>query len=85
VSELGLINFPYLPVEVAPFFDIGYAWGDYSGGLGADAVDRKPVMSTGLSARANILGYVVFEAYYAYPFQRPERGAHFGFQLMPGW
>jgi hypothetical protein len=47
--------------------------------------DRKPVVSTGLSARMNILGYVIFEAYYAYPFQRPDKGAHFGFQLMPGW
>jgi hypothetical protein len=89
VSELGLINFPYLPLELSPFFDIGYAWGDYSGFNGgassATAVDRKPVMSTGLSARVNVLGYVVFEAYYAYPFQRPDKGAHFGFQLMPGW
>ncbi|MEO5509458.1 MAG: peptidase S9 [Longimicrobiales bacterium] len=92
VSELGLINFPYLPVEISPFFDIGYAWGDYgstagtgTGGFDSSGVDRKPVMSTGLSARANILGYVVLEAYYAYPFQRPGRGAHFGFQLMPGW
>jgi hypothetical protein len=33
----------------------------------------------------NILGYMVLEAYYAYPFQRPEKGAHFGFVLSPGW
>jgi hypothetical protein len=26
VSEYGLINFPYLPLEVAPFFDAGVAW-----------------------------------------------------------
>ncbi len=89
ISELSLINFPFLPLEISPFFDIGYAWGDYgssgTGGLSSSNVDRKAVMSTGLSARVNVLGYVVVEAYYAYPFQRPERGAHFGFQLMPGW
>jgi hypothetical protein len=44
-----------------------------------------PVFSTGVSARMNVLGYLVFEAYYAYPFQRPEKGAHFGFVLSPGW
>jgi hypothetical protein len=32
-----------------------------------------------------VLGYLVFEAYYAYPFQRQGRGAHFGFVLSPGW
>ena len=29
--------------------------------------------------------YVVLEAYYAYPFQRPQKGWHFGFNLAPGW
>jgi hypothetical protein len=38
-----------------------------------------------MTARINLLGFAVFEAYYAYPFQRPDRGAHFGFQLAPGW
>ena len=46
---------------------------------------RVPVFSTGISARMNVLGYLVLEAYYAYPFQRPEKGAHFGFVLSPGW
>jgi hypothetical protein len=32
-----------------------------------------------------VLGYLVFEAYYAYPWQRPEKGGHFGFVLSPGW
>jgi Tol biopolymer transport system component len=90
VSELGLINFPYLPLELSPFFDIGYAWGDYSdfttGGVqSSGAIERKAVMSTGLSARVNVLGYIVVEAYYAHPFQRPGKGNHFGFQIAPGW
>jgi hypothetical protein len=28
---------------------------------------------------------MIMEFFYAYPFQRPERGPHWGFQLMPGW
>jgi hypothetical protein len=88
VSELGLINFPFLPLEVSPFFDMGLAWNaddtptlEFSRRTDA----RVPVFSTGLSARANILGYVILEAYYAYPFQRPDKGWHWGFNLAPGW
>jgi Tol biopolymer transport system component len=88
VEEYGLINFPYLPLEVAPFFDAGVAWrsGDTPTFEWATRTDtRVPVFSTGISARANILGYLIFEAYYAYPFQRPDRGWHWGFQIQPGW
>ena len=41
--------------------------------------------SAGVSARVNVLGYMVAELYYAYPFQRPDAGPQFGFTLMPGW
>jgi outer membrane protein assembly factor BamA len=50
-----------------------------------NTTDRVPVISTGVSARMNILGYLILEAYYAYPFQRPERGGHWGFNISPGW
>ena len=46
---------------------------------------RVPVVSTGLSARMNILGFMILEAYYAYPWQRPDKGWHWGFNLAPGW
>jgi Tol biopolymer transport system component len=88
VPEFGLINFPYLPLEVAPFLDAGVAWASddtptFEFVRRSDA--RVPVFSTGVSARANILGYLVLEAYYAYPFQRPDKGWHWGFQVAPGW
>jgi outer membrane protein assembly factor BamA len=47
--------------------------------------DRIPVFSTGLSFRVNVLGYMIFEAYLAHPFQRPEKNWVWGFQLAPGW
>ena len=47
--------------------------------------DRIPVFSTGVSFRANVLGYLIFEAYLAHPFQRPQRDWVWGFQLAPGW
>jgi len=88
VREFGLINFPFLPTEIGPFFDAGVAWSktenpDFT--FTRSSSKRVPVFSTGISARMNILGYMVLEAYYAYPFQRPEKGAHFGFVLSPGW
>jgi Omp85 superfamily domain len=88
VREFGLINFPYLPTDIGPFFDAGVAWqkGDpVDFKFSRDTPKRVPVFSTGISARMNVLGYMVLEAYYAYPFQRPEKGAHFGFVLSPGW
>jgi hypothetical protein len=88
VKEFGLINFPYLTTDIGTFFDAGVAWSkgdpvDWT--FSRDSPKRIPVFSTGVSARMNILGYVVLETYYAIPFQRPEKGGHFGFVLSPGW
>jgi len=88
-EELGLINFPFLPTEISPFFDIGVAWDDerspsFEFSTTSSALNI-PVASAGVSARFNVLGYVVLEAYYAYPFQRPNKGWHLGFNLAPGW
>ena len=47
--------------------------------------EQIPVFSTGISTRFNLFGYTILELFYAYPFQRPDKGAHLGFQLIPGW
>ena len=104
--DLGLINLPFLPTELALFTDAGLAWDkgstiewaferDPYARIAADVdpnnpaqllVDRRfPVVSVGASARVNVLGYIIAEVFYAYPFQRPDRGAHFGLNLQPGW
>ncbi|HEX2716369.1 MAG TPA: hypothetical protein VHM67_01750, partial [Gemmatimonadaceae bacterium] len=49
------------------------------------ATAQVPVASAGVSTRINLFGYLIGEIYYAYPFQRPDKGGHFGFQLAPGW
>jgi outer membrane protein assembly factor BamA len=88
VEEFGLINFPFLPTELAPFIDAGLAWStgdDVDFSFARQTTSRVPVFSAGISARMNILGFMVFETYYAYPFQRPDKGGHFGFQIAPGW
>ena len=88
-SQLGLFNFPYLPTELALFGDGGVAWtSDDAPDLtlsGNILENRVPVFSAGLAARFNLLGYIIVETYYAYPFQRPGNGGHLGFVLRPGW
>ncbi len=87
-DQLGLIRSPLFPVEVSPFVDAGLAWsrGDaVSIQFARTSAERIPVVSAGLSARANLFGYAVVEAYYAHPFQRPAQNWVFGFQLAPGW
>ena len=87
-SQFGLINFPSLPTEFVLFADAGLAWNDIaevdfdfqrSGGK------RVPVFSVGASARVNIFGFLILESYYALPLQRPDKGAHWGFVMSPGW
>ncbi len=86
--EFGIIPWGFLPIEVAPFFDAGVAMQkgittDFS--FARRTTARVPVFSAGVSSRINLFGYGVLEAYYAYPFQRPDKGAHFGFAFAPGW
>ena len=87
-DQFGLINLPYVPVELVAFTDVGIAWdnehpADWT--FSRSSTARVPLVSSGLSARFNILGILILEAYYAYPWQRPLKGWHWGFNLAPGW
>ncbi|HVB30581.1 MAG TPA: hypothetical protein VNE60_03535 [Gemmatimonadaceae bacterium] len=50
-----------------------------------NCVDHIPVFSTGITARVNVLGYLILETYIAHPFQRPGKGWVVGVQMAPGW
>jgi len=51
-----------------------------------DSADTTiPVVSTGVSARFNILGSFLLEAYYARPFQRRDTTWELGFRISPGF
>jgi len=108
-ASFGLVDFPYLPLEVSPFFDAGLAWtadqppdlrfvsgSDNSPpaacvnkttqqGYAVPCADRTPVFSTGVSFRANVLGYMILETYVAHPLQRNYKSWVVGIQLAPGW
>jgi hypothetical protein len=87
VPEYGLINFPYLPLTVSPFFDAGEAWYKTDSPTFSLAQNggRGIVTSAGVSARVNLLGYAILEFYAARPFQRPTKDWVYGIQLAPGW
>ena len=88
VEQYGLINFPFVPTELVFFTDAGLAWdSDRSPVLewSRSGTERVPVVASGVSARFSVLGILILEAYYAYPWQRPVKGWHWGFQLAPGW
>lgn len=96
-EQFGLFNLPYIPVELLAFGDIGLAWGAELAGPEGGTVQPElrwtrepgilgtPVASAGVSSRFNILGMLILEVYYAFPFQRPQKGWHWGFNLAPGW
>ena len=88
IEEFGLINFPYLPSELVLFADVGAAWDSENPATwkwSRTDPGRIPLASTGVSLRVNILGALILEGYYAYPWQRPGRGWVGGVSFMPGW
>lgn len=87
-EQLGLFNFPYLPTEISFFTDAGVAWtADEAPVLKFKrrTTERVPIVSSGVSARMNLFGFIIIEPYLAYPFQRPDQGWTWGFQFAPGW
>lgn len=83
IGALGVIpprNVP--PVEIAPFFDAGIAWG--RNGIGEVARDA-PVRSSGVCARVNLLGFAVGQLSYVHPLDRPARSWQWEFALLPGF
>jgi outer membrane protein assembly factor BamA len=87
-DQLGLISFPYLPVEIAPFIDAGVAWTSSESPsirFDRDTPDRVPVVSAGVTSRVNLLGAAVIEIFWAHPYQRPGKKGYWGFQIIPGW
>jgi Tol biopolymer transport system component len=87
-ERYGVVAFRWIPIELAAFADAGVAWDDERPAdlsFVRSTADRVPVFSTGLSARVNVAGILVLELYRAYPFQRPGKGWHWGFNIAPGW
>lgn len=88
VERYGLIKFRYIPVDIIAFFDGGVAWDGNDKAVPKiehNTQDRVPVFSAGAATRINILGLLILQIYYAYPFQRTDIGGHWGFVFAPAW
>lgn len=88
-EQLALFRSRTIPTTLSAFFDGGVAWTRDNPPeirwTTGNTADNIPVFSSGLSARVNVLGYLIAEVYYAVPFQRPEKGGYVGFTISPGW
>ncbi len=88
VQGMGLINAQFIPTNLVGFFDIGVAWNkdDYpKASLNRYSRKRIPITSAGIATRSNLAGLLIFQLYFAYPFQRANREWQFGFLLEQGW
>jgi WD40 repeat protein len=72
------------PVETALFYDSAVAWTSARQAELRD-VARKPISSYGASLRFNILGFAVGQLSYVRPIDRPLKGWHWQFSLLPGF
>ncbi|WP_022835538.1 basic secretory protein-like protein [Salisaeta longa] len=87
-EQLAVIPFKYLPTQVGVFADAGLAWTSQDAPTlkwDTSTNERVPVTSMGITSRFNVLGAIILEMYYAYPFQRPDSGWEWGLRISPGW
>lgn len=91
-ERLSAIKSRLLFTELNLFTDGGIAWGNrteiFGEGKEQTMVERKSkfVMSTGISLRLNLFGYLIIEPYYAIPWQNGGwKNGSFGFNFTPGW
>lgn len=87
-EEFGLFELEFLPTEMLAFIDGGVAWTeneDPTFEYAEETIERVPVFSAGVGVRMLLGGYLPLHFYYAYPFQRPDAGAEFGFTIAAGW
>ncbi len=89
-SRLGLIKSRYFYTELTGFLDAGMTWndGDYFSlnYYDLNPRNRVPLLSTGVSLRINVMGFIVIEPYYAIPVLGDGLGkGYFGVNFLPGW
>lgn len=91
-ERLSVIKSNFLFTELNLFTDGGITWGNRQqlpAEFKRDQVTRRTsrfVLSSGISLRINLFGYLILEPFYAIPWQNGGfRNASFGFNFTPGW
>lgn len=89
-ERLSLIKSRFFLADLNLFTDAGVAWGGASspGQIkdGLIARESKFIVSSGVSLRVNVFGYLILEPFYAIPWQNGGfRNGSFGLNFTPGW
>lgn len=89
-EKLAVIKSGFLFTELALFLDAGLAYDKFNdislNWLTDEENKRWPVLSTGLSLRVNVFGYMILEPYYAIPISRTGFSPGvLGLNFIPGW
>ena len=90
LGGIGVIRAPGVPpVEVGLFYDMGKAWSGETPQNCPEAncsfEDRTWVSSAGFLTRVNVFGLMIAEINFVRPFDRPEKGWIWQFNLTPGF
>ncbi|MEJ8756099.1 tolB protein precursor [Pontibacter sp. H259] len=92
-ERLAQIKSGFVFSDLNLFVDGGLAWSenklfdetDFGNQFGR-AVEYKPLISTGISARLNLFGAIIVEPFYAIPLEKNgTKLANFGVNIAPGW
>lgn len=81
----GRLEYGALPIEAFLFGDAGMAWAAADSETFTRGDLRRWVRSAGVGLRANAFGAAVLELAFARPFDRPDRGWRFVFNIVPGF
>ncbi|MFL5447090.1 MAG: BamA/TamA family outer membrane protein [Gemmatimonadales bacterium] len=82
---IGSGYYGVFPIDFTIFGDGGLAWDTRHDPSVLGSGTRDPVFSAGAGLRINLLGFAVAEIDLVRPFQRPDKGWVWQFQLQPGF
>ncbi len=82
---IGSGYYGVFPIDFTVFGDGGLAWDSQHNPSILGSGTRDPVFSAGAGLRINLLGFAVAEIDLVRPFQRPDKGWVWQFELQPGF
>ncbi|HET6796728.1 MAG TPA: BamA/TamA family outer membrane protein [Gemmatimonadales bacterium] len=85
VLGIGSGYYGAFPVDFTIFGDGGLAWDSQNQPSIFGSGSRDPVFSAGAGLRINLLGYAIAEIDLVRPFERPDKGWVWQFELQPGF
>jgi outer membrane protein assembly factor BamA len=82
---IGSGYYGVFPLEFTVFGDGGLAWDTQNDPSVLGSGTRDPVFSAGAGLRINLLGFAIAELDLVRPFDRPDKGWVWQFELQPGF